>query len=548
MENRINIQPTTVLREWFGWFGVLAWMFSMFNGYENIENGYSEGNIFWFVIAFQLVFAVSVVFVSLRFGRDPNKLGKLAFYSAPVAIAITAIFTFLPQPLGSVLFAISPAFLAPAIARRAYGIMCASDPKHMVFTYVSGVAAGFGVMIAYINSDLPYGFVPAEISYFIFAFFAFLAWFGINRRIMAPGSAQGGTGSVIPSSVWARMIIIVLVAVWLRKMNDLVDFAVEQYDDFLFIPVYVILPPLAYILLGFLGDKGRERNSMTGLLLVFLIAIQLAFLGTHADNFMAVPLVVINHFIGVYLIYFLITVSMPFLENAKRPVFAASLGIAIYITSRTFNIFIGKILPDSIKTEGTELYVSISVSAIVFLLLLYYIYQGHREKTLAAALHAFLLESAGIKAANGNGTVPSNRTLPNEEIIETLFTPEEREISLLLLEGKSRSEITRKMHLTAVQANQLMDAIQDKISRMGGSDLVTASIVKDFGLTRREADMLRALRRNMTNAEIAEELVLSEGTVKIHIRNLMGKIPEKNRRNIAEWIEEYKGKQAKIQL
>jgi DNA-binding NarL/FixJ family response regulator len=392
-------------------------------------------------------------------------------------------------------------------------------------------------MVAYINSGLPYEIVPAETSYLIFAVFAFLAWIGISRRVNDSIPVYGKKGSGYQRNLMYMVIIIALAAFFLRKMNDLIDFAVEQYDDFLFVPVYIVLPPLAYLLLGLLGDRGRERNSMTGVLLLFLIAIQLAFLGNSPDSFMAVPLVIINHFIGVYLVYFLVTIPIPFFASTKYPVFIASAGIAIYIISRTFNIFMDRVLPGSVKVAGTPLFVSTAIAALVFLILLHFIYQGHKDKTLAAALHAFIHESADRKAANTNGTLSS---------MESLFTPEEREISLMLLEGKTRSDITRKMRLTAAQTNHLMDAIQDKVTLMGGADLFTSAIIKDFSLTRREADMLRGLQRNMTNAEIAEELVLSEGTVKIHIRNLMGKIPEKNRRNISEWIDGYKGKYTEV--
>jgi DNA-binding CsgD family transcriptional regulator len=48
-------------------------------------------------------------------------------------------------------------------------------------------------------------------------------------------------------------------------------------------------------------------------------------------------------------------------------------------------------------------------------------------------------------------------------------------------------------------------------------------------LTRRELDVMQLIVRGVTNADIARELVLSEGTVKFHVKNILRKMRAANR-------------------
>ena len=115
------------------------------------------------------------------------------------------------------------------------------------------------------------------------------------------------------------------------------------------------------------------------------------------------------------------------------------------------------------------------------------------------------------------------------------LTPEEKEIASLLTDGLTRREIIRKLSLNAVDYEQYENAIRYKLSLMGELDPTVAAAVFEYKLTKRETDMLRCLRQNMKNDEMAAELFLSEETVRKHVRNLMKKLPAEKRDNIPEW-------------
>ena len=64
-----------------------------------------------------------------------------------------------------------------------------------------------------------------------------------------------------------------------------------------------------------------------------------------------------------------------------------------------------------------------------------------------------------------------------------------------------------------------------------------ADVVGAQGVTRREAEVLEAVRQRLTNAEIARRLFVSERTVESHIAALLRKLQASNRRALAEIAE-----------
>ena len=54
-------------------------------------------------------------------------------------------------------------------------------------------------------------------------------------------------------------------------------------------------------------------------------------------------------------------------------------------------------------------------------------------------------------------------------------------------------------------------------------------------LTPREMEILRLMAQGMSNAELADTLLVSETTLKIHVKNILGKLHMKNRREAAAY-------------
>ena len=67
-----------------------------------------------------------------------------------------------------------------------------------------------------------------------------------------------------------------------------------------------------------------------------------------------------------------------------------------------------------------------------------------------------------------------------------------------------------------------------------------AIITQQYGLTEREGEVLRLIAQGATNREIAEELVISEGTVKNHISHILSRLGLRDRTQAAIFARENK--------
>jgi non-specific serine/threonine protein kinase len=56
------------------------------------------------------------------------------------------------------------------------------------------------------------------------------------------------------------------------------------------------------------------------------------------------------------------------------------------------------------------------------------------------------------------------------------------------------------------------------------------------GLTSREQEIARLVADGLSNHDIAERLVITEGTVEVHVKHILGKLGFRSRTQVAGWV------------
>lgn len=72
----------------------------------------------------------------------------------------------------------------------------------------------------------------------------------------------------------------------------------------------------------------------------------------------------------------------------------------------------------------------------------------------------------------------------------------------------------------------------------GLADAAESDNEPNAGLSAREVDVLRLLAQGASNREIAERLILAEGTVKNHVSSILAKLHAANRTQAANLARE----------
>ena len=160
---------------------------------------------------------------------------------------------------------------------------------------------------------------------------------------------------------------------------------------------------------------------------------------------------------------------------------------------------------------------------------------GYAELVLKAQKLLDGMSAAQLAADTG----ASPDAIASQEAMASMFTPEEKEVALLLTEGLSQREISRKLNIPIADVALRVGAIRGKMSGADSSDPVINSVVVKYKLSKRETDMLVCLRDGASTEKIAEGLFITEDTVRSHVFRLLKKLGIDNRQAVPAWLKSY---------
>lgn len=134
--------------------------------------------------------------------------------------------------------------------------------------------------------------------------------------------------------------------------------------------------------------------------------------------------------------------------------------------------------------------------------------------------------------------IRADRELATAVVVLTTFDADEHVVAALragatgfLLKSMPRDQLTAAVH-AAVRGDRplapalLRRLLDDLLDREGARPVRAPGLDE---LTPREEEVLRLMSRGLSNAELADELVLGEGTVKTHVARVLAKLGVRDR-------------------
>jgi len=160
------------------------------------------------------------------------------------------------------------------------------------------------------------------------------------------------------------------------------------------------------------------------------------------------------------------------------------------------------------------------------------------EKALALAPDVVLMDVRMPVMDGIEATLQIRRKLPGCQVLMlTTFDDEEYVVKSLqagatgyLLKDIPAADLAQAIRLVRAGIYQLSPSVAGKlVGQLGVKSRPAAPSPPEHDLTERELEVLRLIAGGATNREIAEALVVSEGTVKNHVSNILSRLGLRDR-------------------
>lgn len=173
---------------------------------------------------------------------------------------------------------------------------------------------------------------------------------------------------------------------------------------------------------------------------------------------------------------------------------------------------------------------------------------GVHEEIIEKSPGILVLDSSGLSFSNASFMATLRFSIPDLRIVmvdmdadeDTFFTAVREGVVGYVLKDASAVEVAATIRAVAageaVCPPSLSMALFRFVSQQGSMPS-TVSWASELGLSRREQQMVELLRERLTNKEIANQLNLSEQTVKNHVHNILRKVGASDRSAVVEICE-----------